>query len=74
MFPYFEKQLSIKYRFKAYCPISNLKINRLWLYIYENDFKFKVKMMFYLNKIKKRAWKPSSNMNVSRHLNINNLE
>jgi hypothetical protein len=28
-FPYFEKQLSIKYRFKAYCPISNLKINRL---------------------------------------------
>ena len=31
MFPYFEKQLSIKYRFKAYCPISNLKTNRLWL-------------------------------------------
>jgi hypothetical protein len=29
MFPYFEKQLSIKYRFKAYCPISNLKTNRL---------------------------------------------
>ena len=28
-YPYFKKQLSIKYRFKAYSPISNLKTNRL---------------------------------------------
>jgi hypothetical protein len=31
MFLYSEEWLSIKYRFKAYSPISNLIINRLWL-------------------------------------------